>query len=157
MTKNSSVDTAHPSPSIHDKVAGQPHAVDVLVGNNLRRVRLLRGVSQTALAKGIGITFQQVQKYEKGANRVSASKLWEISRFLEADIQEFFVGVNTSGNRTARPPSEDELLHFGRVDLEIIQMLRDCDESVKTAIRDLLRETVHWRSIADTNEVSDHA
>lgn len=122
------------------QTTSQPHAVDILVGNNLRRVRLLRGISQTALAKGIGITFQQVQKYEKGANRVSASKLWEISRFLETDIQEFFVGVDTSGDRAAAPPDDEELLHFSRIDLEIIQMLRDCDEGVKSAIRDLLRD-----------------
>jgi len=56
--------------------------IDVDVGLALRRVRLARGLSQTELAEGLGITFQQIQKYERGANRMAASRLVRAARFL---------------------------------------------------------------------------
>jgi transcriptional regulator with XRE-family HTH domain len=59
-----------------------PDPIDVLVGLNVRRVRLARGISQAELADALGITFQQIQKYERAANRVSASMLVKAARFL---------------------------------------------------------------------------
>jgi len=69
---------------------GIPHPVDRHVGRRVAALRLQRGFSQSDLARAIGLTFQQVQKYEKGTNRISASKLWDISRFLAVDIRHFF-------------------------------------------------------------------
>jgi transcriptional regulator with XRE-family HTH domain len=66
------------------------HPIDVSVGANIRRTRKARGVSQQALAEAVGITFQQIQKYESGANRVSASRLWTIANTLEVPIVDFF-------------------------------------------------------------------
>ncbi len=66
------------------------HPVDKHVGNRLRQLRALRGITQTALADQIGVTFQQIQKYEKGADRISASRLWGISRVLDVPIASFF-------------------------------------------------------------------
>lgn len=66
-----------------------PDQIDVEVGLNLRRLRLSRGLSQTELGEALGISFQQIQKYERGANRVSASMLVKAARFLNvaaADI-----------------------------------------------------------------------
>jgi transcriptional regulator with XRE-family HTH domain len=60
-----------------------PDQIDIEVGLNLRRARLARGFSQTELGEALGISFQQVQKYERGANRVSASMLVKAARFLE--------------------------------------------------------------------------
>ncbi len=60
-----------------------PDQIDVEVGLNLRRVRLARGYSQTELGEALGISFQQIQKYERGANRVSASMLVKAARFLK--------------------------------------------------------------------------
>ena len=60
-----------------------PHPVDVAVGARIRTIRKSRGLSQGALGAALGLTFQQVQKYERGANRVSASKLVEIARTLD--------------------------------------------------------------------------
>lgn len=71
--------------------AAQP--VDRVVGENVRRHRLRRGLSQTSLAEKIGLTFQQVQKYERGANRISASKLFDISKALEVDVRALFDGL----------------------------------------------------------------
>ena len=56
------------------------HPVDRLVGNNVRMLRTLRGISQSSLGEQVGVTFQQIQKYEKGVNRVSASMLFDIAR-----------------------------------------------------------------------------
>lgn len=59
-----------------------PDPIDVIVGQNIRRLRNVGGISQDALGKAVGITFQQVQKYERGANRISASRLVKIARVL---------------------------------------------------------------------------
>lgn len=71
----------------------RPQAIDVLVGSNIRIRRLERKISQTKLAHAIGVTFQQVQKYEKGTNRVGASRLTRIANMLEVPVASFFVGA----------------------------------------------------------------
>ena len=76
------------------------HPVDEeYVGMKLRWLRSKRRVSQEKLGDRLGVTFQQVQKYEKGSNRVSASRLYEIAKILEVDISYFFEGF--SGNADA--------------------------------------------------------
>jgi transcriptional regulator with XRE-family HTH domain len=72
---------------------GGPHPVDRHVGLRIRMRRMELGVTQDKLAQALGLTFQQVQKYERGANRVSASKLWEVSRVLQAPIGYFYDGL----------------------------------------------------------------
>ncbi|QIG52370.1 helix-turn-helix transcriptional regulator [Nordella sp. HKS 07] len=67
-----------------------PNFVDRHVGNRVRMRRLLVGMSQEKLGELLGITFQQVQKYEKGSNRVSASRLYQISRVLGVSVQYFY-------------------------------------------------------------------
>jgi len=67
-----------------------PHPVDVMVGKRVRLRRLQLSLSQTELAQKLGLTFQQVQKYEKGTNRVSCSRLSEISEVLDVPITLFF-------------------------------------------------------------------
>lgn len=67
-----------------------PHRIDVMVGKRVRLRRLQLSLSQTALADKLGLTFQQVQKYERGANRISCSRLYEISEVLDAPISFFF-------------------------------------------------------------------
>ena len=71
-----------------------PNPVDLHVGGRVRMRRKMLGVSQERLAEALGLTFQQVQKYERGANRVSASKLYEIARFLGAPVSYFFEGLS---------------------------------------------------------------
>jgi transcriptional regulator with XRE-family HTH domain len=72
-----------------------PHPVDVHVGARIRLRRKEMGISQTDLADVLGLSFQQVQKYERGSNRVSASKLYDITNKLETPIEYFFVGLKT--------------------------------------------------------------
>lgn len=67
-----------------------PEPVDTLVGTRIRLQRMERGISQTKLADAIGVTFQQVQKYEKGVNRVGASRLSRIAEVLEVPVGSFF-------------------------------------------------------------------
>ena len=73
--------------------AHTPNPIDMHVGGRIRARRRIIGVSQGVLAESLGLTFQQVQKYERGANRVSASKLYEIARKLQVSIAYFFDGL----------------------------------------------------------------
>lgn len=69
---------------------GSPHPIDIHVGNRVRLRRVLLGMSQEDLASRLGITFQQVQKYERGLNRISGSRLYDISKILQVNIDYFF-------------------------------------------------------------------
>ncbi len=69
------------------------HPVDVHVGKRVRHRRWLTGMTQQQLAERVGIKFQQIQKYETGANRISASRLWDIADALEVPVSFFFEGI----------------------------------------------------------------
>ncbi len=69
---------------------GKPNPVDVHVGSRVRLRRTLLGMSQEKLGEAIGLTFQQVQKYERGANRIGASRLFDLSRVLTVPVSYFF-------------------------------------------------------------------
>lgn len=71
------------------------HPVDMFVGEKVRSRRKAMGISQSELARALGLTFQQVQKYERGANRISASKLYETAIFLKVPISYFFQGIDS--------------------------------------------------------------
>lgn len=70
------------------------HAVDIHVGQRIRHHRWLVSMTQQQLAEKVGIKFQQIQKYETGANRVSASRLWDIAAALGVDVSVFFAGLS---------------------------------------------------------------
>ena len=72
----------------------QAKTVDTHVGQRIRDKRNERGMSQTEVANALGVTFQQVQKYERGTNRVGASRLFDLSRILSVPVQYFFEGLN---------------------------------------------------------------
>ena len=69
---------------------GKPNAIDVHVGGRMRLRRTLLGLSQEKLGEAIGLTFQQVQKYERGTNRIGASRLFDLSRVLDVPVSYFF-------------------------------------------------------------------
>lgn len=69
--------------------------LEALIGERIRSRRLLAGVSQDKLGKALGLSFQQIQKYEKGANRVSAGRLLKIAETLECSVMDFFEGVGS--------------------------------------------------------------
>jgi transcriptional regulator with XRE-family HTH domain len=72
------------------------HPIDLHVGNRVRQRRRLLGMTQQRLADSVSIRFQQIQKYESGANRISASRLWTLSQALDVPISYFFEGVDES-------------------------------------------------------------
>jgi transcriptional regulator with XRE-family HTH domain len=79
----------------------KPDPVDVEVGQRIRIQRLSQGLSQTSLADQLGVTFQQVQKYEKGANRIGASRLQQIAHILQVPVSFFFEGApNVPGQQS---------------------------------------------------------
>ncbi|WP_026756660.1 helix-turn-helix domain-containing protein [Sediminimonas qiaohouensis] len=83
------------------------HPVDVHVGKKLKTVRILRGMTQTNVADRVDISFQQIQKYELGRNRISASKLFELAGFLDVPPDYFFDGLE-SGTSDNLPEIDDE-------------------------------------------------
>ncbi len=109
---------------------GIPNPVDVHVGARLRLRRTLLGMSQTVLGEAIGLTFQQVQKYERGANRISASRLFDLSRLLDVPIQYFFDDMPTAvaasspgrgGGKAKKPPSHEPDPMAKRETLELVR------------------------------------
>jgi transcriptional regulator with XRE-family HTH domain len=97
-----------------EEVAVGPNPIDRHVGLRIRMRRKELGVSQEKLAESIGLTFQQVQKYERAANRVSASKLWEMSRALSTNIGYFYEGLENGaalpGSNVPRESMQDFLM-----------------------------------------------
>ncbi len=81
------------SKSRYGRGTGKPHPVDVHVGARVRVRRKLLGMTQTKLGDALGLTFQQVQKYEKGANRIGSSRLYDLSRVLDLPIEHFFEDI----------------------------------------------------------------
>ncbi len=82
----------------------RPDPVDVEVGHRIRIERLARGLSQTALASQLGVTFQQVQKYEKGVNRVGAGRLTKIAEVLGVPVGTFFSGKEVLASEASTVP-----------------------------------------------------
>ncbi len=81
---------------------GGPNPIDIHVGSRLRLRRNLLGISQTDLGKALGVTFQQVQKYEKRTNRISASRLFNLSRVLDVPISFFFEDLSPAAAGAGR-------------------------------------------------------
>ena len=86
-----------PDGAPYGRGTGVPDPVDVHVGARVRTRRLLIGMNQETLARALGLTFQQVQKYEGGANRVSASRLSQIAEILGVPIAYFFSDIESEG------------------------------------------------------------
>ncbi|MEM9705859.1 MAG: helix-turn-helix domain-containing protein [Pseudomonadota bacterium] len=76
------------------------HPIDLFVGKRLRQRRRLLGLTQQKLADSVGIRFQQIQKYESGANRISASRLWSLANALDVPVAHFFEGIEEANGAT---------------------------------------------------------
>jgi transcriptional regulator with XRE-family HTH domain len=86
---------------------GFPDPVDLHVGRTVKERRISLGLSQSEIAEALGLTFQQVQKYEKASNRISASKLYALASVLKVPIYYFFQGLDTSAMPGfAEPPAD---------------------------------------------------
>jgi transcriptional regulator with XRE-family HTH domain len=126
---------------------GEPHPVDIHVGNRVRQRRTLLGLSQEKLGEALGLSFQQVQKYERGTNRVSASRLYEMGRVLDVPVSYFFENIDaaevasqTSGGRGAEerpdPMNRRETLvlvqsYYGITDATLRRRMLDLIKSLR--------------------------
>jgi len=126
-----------------DRASG-PQPVDGHVGRRIRERRVLSGITQEKLGVAIGLTFQQVQKYERGANRVSASRLYDLARVLEVPVSYFFDGF--AGRATPIDASsgperfDEEELKLRRETLEFVRVCRRIsDRKVRRRLFDLAK------------------
>ena len=97
--------TSVTEPAIDTKITrrrspdGKPRVADSYVGHRLRQRRMLLNMSQESVASAIGLTLQQIQKYENGTNRVGASRLWDLAQVLGCDVAFFFEGLDENSDR----------------------------------------------------------
>lgn len=84
-----------------------PSAIDVHLGRRLRRRRRILGLTQQQLAVQVGVRFQQIQKYECGANRLGAARLWELAEALQTPISYFYDGLETQTTQPQSSASSD--------------------------------------------------
>ncbi len=109
-----------------------PHPVDVLVGRRARERRTLEGMSQTAVAEKLGLTFQQLQKYERGHNRISASRLYELAQLFGVPVTYFYEGMEPGKNA---PPRDEQLTKR-----ETLELVRAYYAISDPAVRDSIRK-----------------
>ncbi len=115
------------------------HKTDVHIGRKVRERRVALGWSQSDLADRLGISFQQVQKYESGANRISGSRIWDIANVLQTPVSTFFEGLDGPAPTEAAPTSEEERT-FDRQTLELARAVNQIDdEQVKTQLIRLVK------------------
>ena len=114
------------------------HPVDVHVGQKIRHRRWLVGMTQQQLASAVGIKFQQIQKYESGANRVSASRLWDISRAMNVPVSYFFEGLE-EGESGAAESGEDLAVLQDKETAEVIRAYYAIRPNTRRRLLDLAR------------------
>ena len=131
-----------------ERNARRPNPIDVHVGSRVRLRRMLLGMSQEKLGEHLGLTFQQIQKYEKGVNRIGASRLFDLSRVLKVPIQFFYdeapqlEGTGSGVEGFAEAPEESYVVEFlsTREGLELNKaFVLISDPNVRRSIIDLVR------------------
>ena len=125
----------------HGRGTGVPDPVDVYVGSRIRARRVLIGMNQETLARKLGLTFQQVQKYEGGANRVSSSRLQEVADALEVEVDYFFAGAESLESESPEEREKRDLVY--RPDsLELIRMYHAiADQRLRGQFLELVKAT----------------
>ncbi len=118
-----------------------PRCADVHVGARVRERRVLVGMTQDDLGKGVGLTFQQIQKYERGVNRISASRLWDFSKVLGVHVSWFFKGLDEkSGSKTR---GDVQLTEEG---LHLVRYYLACPKKVRKTMLSLFRDIAALQS-----------
>ena len=131
---------------MRDKSGHQP--VDVHVGQRIKGRRLILGISQERLGEALGITFQQVQKYEKGVNRVSASRLFSIAKALDVPVSYFFEDAETA-TATLLEPGEPDPMKVPR-NVRLVRMFLGLTKPQQDRVFDLVKDITR-------NPVEEHA
>jgi transcriptional regulator with XRE-family HTH domain len=129
---------------------GKPTPVDAHVGSRVRLRRTLLGMSQEKLGEAIGLTFQQVQKYERGANRIGASRLFDLSRVLDVPISFFFDDMNSGPGSAQEPTPNFEAKELSK--REILELARAFDRIKDEKVRKRILELT--KSLGALSEAS---
>ena len=129
-----------------------PHPIDAHVGSRLRLRRTMLRISQEKLAAALGLTFQQVQKYERAANRISASRLYQLCRILKVPISFFFESIEAEGRQSGKKavpaaPEQDPLRQP-----DAIELVEAYSRISSPGIRDRFLEFL--RAVADNEATS---
>ena len=130
------------------RMRGGPEAVDVYVGGRVRQRRTMLGMSQEKLGEALGLTFQQVQKYERGVNRIGASRLHQISEVLDVSINYFFEDISPSltkkRGKAALAEAQAEYDHDPMAKRETLELVRSYykikDPKLRRRIFDLIKQ-----------------
>ncbi len=117
-----------------------PHPVDQYVGRRVAERRISLGYNQSDLGRALGLTFQQIQKYEKGANRISSSKLWDAAKFLDVEISYFFEGLAESRAKSADHGEAADQHPITRNSLEIARMAPQLSSHHQKLALDLIKQ-----------------
>lgn len=113
--------------------------IDLHLGRRLRRRRRLLGLTQQQLAVRIGIRFQQIQKYECGANRISAGRLWQLAEALETPVAYFYEGLAEALERKETPAQGAGEMFSRKETLDLIQAYYQLEESPRRRLLDLAK------------------
>lgn len=115
------------------------HPVDVHVGKRVRHRRWMVGMTQQHLAEKVGIKFQQIQKYETGMNRISASRLWDIAATLGVPVSFFFEGVDATKETVGKTSSLPNDILADKEALELVRSYYAIPENQRRRLFDLAR------------------
>ena len=121
-------------------VLNGPHPVDRHVGRRVAEKRRTLGYNQSELAKALGLTFQQIQKYEKGNNRIAASKLWDIAVFLNVPVGYLFDGLDGGAADTAAGQGDVFVGKPTRQSLEIARLAPRLNARQQKLVLELIQD-----------------
>jgi len=135
---------------VYGRGTGKSHPVDVHVGARVRVRRTLQGMTQTGLADALGLTFQQVQKYEHGTNRIGAGRLYDISRALDVPAEYFFEDMpleaavqrpaHIEGHGKAKAPSSEPNPMVKRQTLDLVRAYYKIEDAdVRKHLREMAK------------------
>ncbi|EJL32591.1 putative transcriptional regulator [Caulobacter sp. AP07] len=113
--------------------------IDVYLGKRLRRRRRLLGLTQQQLAGAVGVRFQQIQKYECGANRISAARLWQLSEALEVPVGYFYDGLSDQARQEAVGEAEGGEMFARKETLDLVRAYYLLGERPRRRLLDLAK------------------
>lgn len=125
------------------QTAKKPNATDIYVGNRVRLARGMHHISQEKLGNALGITFQQIQKYEKGTNRIGASRLIAISKALKLPVSFFFEGLDD--HETGQSSVDPDFMQIiqSRSGMRLLKTFSKANSEQRNLIADMAKTIVH--------------
>lgn len=122
-----------------NKIKPTPKTIDILVGENVRRLRELAGISQKEFARKVNVPCRQIQNGESGIDRISADHLLKFSKLLNVKVVEFFEGRDVGGTKsTTFAGDKISSLVIPENELKLLRLIKSCEPSVKKAVLSLI-------------------